>query len=160
MSTFSTFYWPFVRGIHRWLDFFMFSLICAWANHLNAGDLRRRCNGRGQDYVVTRARWYACTVQWSYYGIKDLILLYLQMLSIRCYWTGTGLFAYNHAWVPKSIPWAMAYSPDHLKNTYSWLFCLFHNRIQWTTGLISGLRPDNGRCRYRVTPSRIVWAQT
>ena len=43
-------YWPFMRGIHRWpLDFphkgqwrraLVISLICAWANHRNAGDLR------------------------------------------------------------------------------------------------------------------------
>ena len=49
-------YWPFVRGIHwspvnwppkrQWRGALMFSLICAWinswANHRDAGDLRRR----------------------------------------------------------------------------------------------------------------------
>ena len=51
-------YWPFVRGIHRslvnsphkgqWRGALMFSLICAWtnswANHRDAGELRRHCN--------------------------------------------------------------------------------------------------------------------
>ena len=44
------YYWPFVRGIHRyhkgqWSVALMFSLICAWTNswvnHRDTGDLRR-----------------------------------------------------------------------------------------------------------------------
>ena len=38
-------YWPFVRGIHRWRWIFLFSLVCAWingwVNNGEAGDLRR-----------------------------------------------------------------------------------------------------------------------
>ena len=46
-------YWPFVRGIHRWpanspnkgqwRGALIFSLICAWVNSREVGDLRRHC---------------------------------------------------------------------------------------------------------------------
>ena len=58
-------YWPFVRGIHRflvnsphkgqWRGAFMFSLICVWinrwVNNLEAGDLR--CYHAHYDVIVT-----------------------------------------------------------------------------------------------------------
>ena len=52
-------YWPFVRGIHRspvnsphkgqWCGALVFSLICAWTNGRDAGDVRRH----GAHYDVT-----------------------------------------------------------------------------------------------------------
>ena len=68
-------YWPFLRGIHRWIPRtkgqwrgdLMFSLICAWtdswANNGDAGDLRRYRAHNDAIVILTQA-WalcYTCT---------------------------------------------------------------------------------------------------
>ena len=60
METFPR-YWPFVREIHRspvnsphkdqWRRTLMFSLICAWINNREAGDLRRH-RAQNDDHVI------------------------------------------------------------------------------------------------------------
>ena len=49
--------------------------------------------------------------------------------------------------------------------TFSWIkniegFFTEYYFLQYDTGLILGLRPSNERCRCKVTPSLIGWAQT
>ena len=75
-------YWPFVRGINRspvnsrqkgqWRGALMFSLICArtntWANHRDAGDLRRHCF----HYDVTVMNWSLSSTRKEFNYLHDI----------------------------------------------------------------------------------------
>ena len=103
-------YWTFVREIHRspvnsphkgqWCGALMFSLICAWANNREAGDLRRHhahydvtvmCSVPPCPYIGSLAPWwFECNLDKSFLIYFELLMAEVSLVkfpSDECHWT-------------------------------------------------------------------------
>ena len=102
-------YWPFMLGIHRssvnfphksqWRGTLMFSLICAWVNNREAGDLRRHrahCYVTGMiviqnQYKITALVLFMCYI-WRLQFVHTPIS---HLLNIPVVYVETSSFRFN-----------------------------------------------------------------